>query len=102
MSKVYSGYCMADKTKIYYEVLDDGFDVFIGESLQFPSYHQPEPFIPNPNLSYEENALAMCKSISDSSMNAKDLGKSIDDRLTKVEANLDYLMLLSDAESAEG
>lgn len=101
MSKVYSGYCMADKTKIYYEVLDDGFDVFIGESLQFPSYHQPEPFIPNPNLSYEENALAMCKNLSERSNQEPEKPFTMTEAMySDMQSNIDYLMLLTDADSA--
>lgn len=82
--------------KVYYEILDDGFKIYIGQTNR-PSIHQYEPYIPDPSKSYEENALAMCKDLCETGKESE----SVENRLLSIEANIDYLMLLSDAESAE-
>lgn len=94
MSRINSGFIMPDKTQIFYEILDDGFDIYIGENAAHPLYHQPEPYIPNPDLSYEENAINMCKDISSPSQFE---GSALDKRLMNLESNVDYLMLLNDS-----
>lgn len=94
MTKQYSGYTIGNDIKLYYVILDDGFDIYFGENATHPMYHQPEPFIPNPDISYEENALAMCKDLATPApQSSSDIGT----RLTAVEANVDYLMLLNDS-----
>lgn len=46
--------------RITYEVLDDGYMLYLdGEKW----IHQFEPFIPNPDLTYEENAIAQIESL---------------------------------------
>lgn len=105
MNRIYSNYNMCDGSELYYEILVDdngnenGFDIFMGESTKYPMMHQPEPFIPKPELSYAENAIEMCKQLSDHS-GMSHAEKSVEERLTNVEANIDYLMLLNDADSA--
>ena len=59
--KIFSNYTLPNGVKIYYEVLDNGFDIYFGENATNPTYHQPEPYIPNPDISYEDNAIQMCK-----------------------------------------
>lgn len=80
---------------IYYEILDDGFKIYIGQTLK-ADIHQYEPYIPDPSKSYEENAIQMC----DELVKIPERHDSIEDRLTDVEANIDYLMLLNDPDSA--
>lgn len=95
--KVYSGYTTTNGTKVYYEILNDGFKLYDGENSVYPYIHQYEPYIPNPDISYEENALNMIKErIENENImdNAKD---SIETRITNIEANVDYLMLLNDS-----
>lgn len=96
MNLIDSGFKIGDK-KLLYDILDDGFDIYV-EGMIHPSFHQPEPYIPYPNLSYEENAKKMCESMQND--NVPDNEKTLSERLTDAEANIDYLMLLTDADSA--
>lgn len=87
---------------VYYEILDDGFKIYVGQYVR-PSIHQYEPYIPDPSKSYEENAIMMCEDLCkdlDDEANASAGKSSIIERLTDVEANIDYLMLLTDVDSA--
>lgn len=86
---------------ISYEVFDDGFDIWIGSMAGYPTYSQREPFIPDKSLSYEENAVKMCEQISKDSNQAQSDSKTAEERLTNIEANIDYLMLLNDADSID-
>ena len=47
-----------DGKKVYYDILDDGFKIYVGQTIR-PSIHQYEPYIPDPSKSYEENAIQM-------------------------------------------
>lgn len=99
--KINSNYILKNGTKLFYEVFENGFDIYIGENTTSPYMHQPEPFIPNPDLSYEENAIAMCKNISEQSMLEPDKPFTMTvDTYTSMQSNIDYLMLLSDPNSA--
>ena len=98
MGRVNSGYLMNGVSELWYEVKDDGFDIYLGETAEYPSFTQPEPYIPYPNLSYEENAKKMCEELSEEY--PQETGKTLSERLTDVEANIDYLMLLNDPDSA--
>lgn len=89
--------CNKNGGTYWYEILDDGYKIYIGD-VDYPTYHQYEPFIPDHSKSYEENAIAHCKSLSDTITNPP---VSIDERITSVEANIDYLMLLNDADSVD-
>lgn len=46
---------------ISYEVVDNGYNIYLGETLWIT---QPEPYIPNRSLSYEENAIAQIGDIA--------------------------------------
>lgn len=101
-------YYMGDESQgaLCYEILENGFEVFIGESAKYPSYRQTEPFIPNPDISYEENAILYCKGLSTA---PKTIDQDEADQLyashTDVEtlrSDIDYLMLLNDPDSASG
>lgn len=85
---------MPNGNAIFYEILDDGYKIYIGQTVK-PSIHQYEPYIPDPSKTYEENAIAACESLCNQNPQP-----SFGDRLTDVEANIDYLMLLTDADSA--
>lgn len=82
---------------IYYETFEDGFDIWIGRTDGYPAYTQRIPNIPDPSKSFEENAKDMCAFLTTPQESGKG---NIDDRLTSVEANIDYLMLLNDPDSA--
>lgn len=94
-------YTMKDGSLLSYEIFNDGFDIWIGDVDRTPTYRQREPFIPDKSKSYEENAISMIKEISDESNNPKNNASPIDERLTNIEANIDYLMLLNDADSVD-
>lgn len=103
MNHIYSGYNKPTGEKLYYVILNDGtndngFDIYV-EGASCPILHQPEPFIPYPNISYEENAKKMCEEMSITA-DTSNIPKSLEERITDVEANIDYLMLLNDADSA--
>lgn len=87
---------MSNGTSISYEVFEDGFDIWIGSIGGYPTYSQREPFIPDRSISYEENAIKMCEQISKDSARTKDNSNKAEDRLTTIEANIDYLMLVTD------
>lgn len=95
--KVNSGYpADANGNMFYYEILNDGYKIYVGD-VQYPTYHQYEPYIPDHTKSYEENAIDDCKNMAISITNP---APSVEERLTDVEANIDYLMLLNDPDSA--
>ena len=97
MAKVNSGFLMNGEVELWYTINDNGFDIYFGENAKYPSLSQPEPYIPYPNLTYEENAKKMCESMA--SEKPAEQPKSLEDRLTDAEANIDYLMLLNDSDS---
>ena len=84
-----------DGSDIFYNISDDGFDIYIGSEKNLV-YTQHEPFIPDHSKTYEENAIMMCEDLC----KEPEQHVSFDDRLTNIEANIDYLMLLSDPDSA--
>lgn len=43
-----------DGKTLSYEIFDNGYDIFVDGNL---SYTQRKPYIPYPNLSYQENAI---------------------------------------------
>lgn len=92
--RVDSGYKIGgDGPSLYYEIYENGFDIFSGESSTVPMLHQPEPYIPNPDISYEENAIAMCKQLG---RETKKPFVFTDEMYTEMNANIDYLLLLSE------
>lgn len=46
--------------EITYEVIEDGYKIYLNGTLWI---HQYEPYIPNHNLSYEENAIKQIEDI---------------------------------------
>ena len=47
---------------LYYEITDDGYHIYDRNDSMF-HIHQYEPYIPNRNLSYEENAKAQIEEL---------------------------------------
>lgn len=94
MSKILFKKKTIDEKSIYYEILENGFRIYIGNK-NFPSIEQLEPYIPDEDKTYEENAIDMCESLCSIQKESKDFNT----RLTTVEANMDYLMLLNDPDS---
>ena len=82
-----------DNRKMYYEVTDDGFNIYIGQDKR-PTWRQYEPFIPDPSKSYEDNAKEMCETFTIKPEEPSN--NSLDDRLSSIESNIDYLMLIND------
>lgn len=99
MAKIDSGMINDNGVKIYYEIFDDGFDIFFGDS-SVPSWSQHEPYIPYRELSYEENAKKMCESLNVNFNNVP--SEPSDDSVPKykdirsLRADIDYLMLLTE------
>lgn len=86
-----------NKKDIYYDILENGYKIYIGQT-QRALYYQYEPYIPDPSKSYEENAKDMCAELAKEHTNPE---ADLDVRLTNIEANIDYLMLLNDADSID-
>ena len=57
-----------DNKQISYEVTDDGYKIYLDGK---PWIHQYEPYIPNPSISYEENAIAQIEELVAMHENAK-------------------------------
>ena len=57
-----------DNKQISYEVTDNGYKIYLDGQLWI---HQYEPYIPNPSISYEENALAQMEELVAMHENAK-------------------------------
>lgn len=87
-----------DNKGVYYMINEDGFDIFVEPNLKHPLLHQYEPFIPDSSKSYEENAKDMCAELAKERTNPE---ADLNVRLTNIEANIDYLMLLNDADSID-
>lgn len=85
-----------DNKEIWYDVVEQGFHIYIGSTVN-KVYVQEEPFIPDHSKTYEENAIQMCKDLCTPPVNKQ---SSIEERVTNIEANIDYLMLLNDPDSA--
>lgn len=86
-----------NKKDIYYDILENGYKIYIGQT-QRALYYQYEPYIPDPSKSYEENAKDICAELAKERTNPE---ADLDVRLTNIEANIDYLMLLNDADSID-
>lgn len=100
MTTTYSGYALKNGAKLMYNVFENGFDIFVGESSSTPYMHQPEPFIPNPDKTYEENAIEMCKNLSERSNQEPEKPFTMTEAMySDMQSNIDYLMLLNDADS---
>lgn len=85
-----------NKKDIYYDILENGYKIYIGQTKR-ALYYQYEPYIPDPSKSYEENAKDMCAELAKEHTNPD---ADLDVRLTNIEANIDYLMLINDPDSA--
>lgn len=106
MEKIFSGKYLHNSEELgglYYILLSNGFEVYIGSNAAIPSYRQTEPYIPNPDLSYEDNAKIFCNNLSvpidriDRNQ-ADKMYASVED-ITSLRSDIDYLMLLNDSDS---
>lgn len=88
----------SDNKDVWYDILDDGFKIYIEQTIR-PVIHQYEPYIPDPTKSYEENAKVMCEQLCAAS-SAENRFVMTEDMYTEMQSNIDYLMLLSDPDSA--
>ena len=81
---------------MYRSTVDDtGYHIY---STDDPSFHihQYEPYIPDHSKTYEENAIQMCEELS----KVVEHHDYMEERITNIESNIDYLMLLNDPDSA--
>ena len=76
-----------DNKKVSYEILEDGYKIYLDGKEWI---HQYEPYIPNRELSYEENAIAQIEEIVASYEEAQK-EPSIDERIAMLEAELSEL-----------
>ena len=51
---------LIDNKQVSYEVTDNGYKIYL-DGQQW--IHQYEPYIPNPSISYEENAIAQIEEL---------------------------------------
>lgn len=94
--RIDSGYVVND-IKLFYELKEDGFYIYEGENAKFPAFHQYEPYIPNPDIGYKENALQMCKELDESFKYVPaETFVMTEEMYNKQQSDIDYLMLLSD------
>lgn len=73
-----------DNKKVSYEVLKDGYMIYLDGVAWI---HQYEPYIPDKNLSYEENAIAQIEEIVASHEDAQNQ-PSMEQRIADLEAEL--------------
>ena len=59
---------LIDNKQVSYEVIDNGYKIYLDGQLWI---HQYEPYIPNPSISYEENAIAQMEELVAMHENAK-------------------------------
>lgn len=57
-----------------YEVVENGYKIYLGDKLWITQY---EPYIPNPTMSYEENALAQIEALATSESENKSLQEQV-------------------------
>lgn len=81
-----------DGQTIHYCILADGFDIYIGRTDR-PTYHQPEPYIPYPELSYEENALKMCEEFT---IEQPAPFTVTEEMYNRQQSDIDFLMLMTE------
>ena len=99
--KTDSGYSLKNGTKLYWDYImkdgeENGFEIYIGDA-KYPTQTQPEPFIPNPSLSYEENAIEMCKEMAARSCKEVVVRHDVtEEEWNAMKADMDYLLLLSE------
>ena len=97
MARIDSGYTLVDGTALYYEIFDDGFDIYFGETTKHPSWRQREPYIPYRGLSYEENAVKFAKTVSNEAVSyAPEQFVYTEEMYDKMQADIDYLLLLTE------
>lgn len=100
-----SGYTLKSGKKLYWDYVykdgvENGYEIYVGD-LEIPVQSQPEPFIKDPSKSYKENAIARCKEMADESRVEPVIPFTMTETMySDMQSNIDYLMLLTDADSA--
>lgn len=77
-----------DNKQISYEVTDNGYKIYLDGKLWI---HQYEPYIPDPSISYEENAIAQIEELYNgyqASLQEKQEQASLQDQITNLELAL--------------
>ena len=99
-----SGYTLKGGIKLYWDYVylndkENGFEIYVGDN-DVPIQRQPEPYIPDPSKSYEENAIERCKELSEmSNIEVERPFVMTESMYTDLQSNIDYLMLLNDPDS---
>ena len=65
-----------------YEVTENGYFIFINGKKVI---HQYEPYIPDPNLSYEENAKAQIEELKQADINIENEKTEMEERILNLE-----------------
>lgn len=81
-----------DGRDIFYEIMENGFSIYIGNTIR-PAFYQPEPYIPYPELSYEENAKKMCEECTIEQVTPFQM---TEEKYMEMVSNIDYLLLLNE------
>lgn len=69
-----------------YEVVENGYKIYLGGKLWIT---QLEPYIPNPEISYEENALAQIEELTKPAEEENDMNT----RIASLEETVDFLVM---------
>ncbi len=70
-----------------YEIIEDGYYILInGERV----IHQYEPYIPNPELNYEENALAQIEELKE--MDKQESQPTLEERMALAEDAINSIL----------
>lgn len=72
--------------ELAYEVVRNGYLIYLGGKLWI---RQLEPYIPNPTMSYEENALAQIEALATSAEEENDMNA----RIASLEETVDFLVM---------
>lgn len=75
--------------ELSYEVSEDGYDIFLHGELWIT---QHEPLIPNPDMSYEENALWHCEQLDETVNPDKVLKRYKTDKIAEMKENLNSFL----------
>ena len=97
MGRVNTNLVTPNGEDIFYEIFDDGFDIYFGETTKHPSWRQREPYIPYRGLSYEENAIKFAKTVSSEAESY--VPKQFvytEEMYNEMQANIDYLLILAE------
>lgn len=75
--------------ELSYEIFDDGYEIFL-DGGRWMTQH--EPHIPNPDMSYEENAIWHCKQLDETVNPDKVLKRYKTDKIAEMKENLNSFL----------